>query len=95
MNCCPLIDIRDNAGKTPLLVALKKGRHALAQMLINAGADVNAVDNQGQSVVHYIVRYCSQDVVRYCPQVLYTLVKKNARLDIADQQGKNAFAHCF
>ncbi len=95
LNYHPLIDVRNNEGKTSLLVALETEQHAIAQKLINAGADVNAVDNQGQSVLHYVARYCSQDVVRYCPQVFYALVKKNARLDIADQQGKTPLHIAF
>lgn len=39
------IDARDEAGRTPLLIATHNNRVAAARALIEAGADVNAKDN--------------------------------------------------
>ena len=39
------IDIRDDAGRTPLLIATYNNHLGVARVLIDAGADVNAKDN--------------------------------------------------
>lgn len=40
-------------GKTPLILAAQCGRNDFTAMLIEAGADLNAVDNNRHSAMHY------------------------------------------
>jgi ankyrin repeat protein len=47
------IDIRDDAGRTPLLVATYNNRVGVARVLIDGGADVNAKDNIGDTPFLY------------------------------------------
>lgn len=47
--CCPF--------QTPLLVAVTARQPAIVHDLIQAGADVNAVDNKGQSALHLAATY--------------------------------------
>lgn len=43
--------------QTPLLVAVTARQPAIVYDLIQAGADVNAVDNKGQSALHLAATY--------------------------------------
>uniref|UniRef100_A0A8C5X1X9 Uncharacterized protein n=1 Tax=Malurus cyaneus samueli TaxID=2593467 RepID=A0A8C5X1X9_9PASS len=51
------LDAREHRGKTPLLVAVTARQPAIVHDLIQAGADVNAVDNKGQSALHLAATY--------------------------------------
>ncbi|MCU7933677.1 MAG: ankyrin repeat domain-containing protein [Candidatus Thiodiazotropha sp. (ex Dulcina madagascariensis)] len=47
------IDVRNEDGRTPLIHALWQGHRDIARYLINVGADVNAVDANGKSVLMF------------------------------------------
>jgi uncharacterized protein len=52
------IDARDSFGRTPLMVVGAEARaseHEITSLLVDAGADVHAVDNELGSVLHYAV----------------------------------------
>ncbi|NXB26045.1 IKBD inhibitor, partial [Rhagologus leucostigma] len=51
------LDAKEHRGKTPLLVAVTARQAAIVHDLIQAGADVNAVDNKGQSALHLAATY--------------------------------------
>uniref|UniRef100_A0A8C9EH89 Uncharacterized protein n=1 Tax=Pavo cristatus TaxID=9049 RepID=A0A8C9EH89_PAVCR len=51
------LDAKEHRGKTPLLVAVTARQPAIVHDLIQAGADVNAVDNKGQSALHLAATY--------------------------------------
>lgn len=44
---------RDNADRTPLIVAAKHGHEAVCHILVNAGADASATDRRGLSALHH------------------------------------------
>lgn len=51
-------DVRDGLGKTALMVLVNEAEtfnEAAADILVSAGADVNAIDNGGQPVIGYIL----------------------------------------
>lgn len=47
-----IVDIR-SGGKTSLQVAAHQGHSAIVKMLLQAGASVNASDNDGDTCLHY------------------------------------------
>uniref|UniRef100_A0A8C0HH66 NF-kappa-B inhibitor delta n=1 Tax=Buteo japonicus TaxID=224669 RepID=A0A8C0HH66_9AVES len=51
------LDAKEHRGKTPLLVAVTARQPAIVHDLIQTGADVNAVDNKGQSALHLAATY--------------------------------------
>ncbi|NXL50250.1 IKBD inhibitor, partial [Podilymbus podiceps] len=51
------LDAKEHRGKTPLLVAVTARQPAIVYDLIQTGADVNAVDNKGQSALHLAATY--------------------------------------
>uniref|UniRef100_A0A663LZD9 Uncharacterized protein n=1 Tax=Athene cunicularia TaxID=194338 RepID=A0A663LZD9_ATHCN len=51
------LDAKEHRGKTPLLVAVTARQPAIVYDLLQTGADVNAVDNKGQSALHLAATY--------------------------------------
>lgn len=47
-----LLDARDSSGSSPLHEAMKHGSLNAAKCIISLGADVNLVDNIGQTILH-------------------------------------------
>jgi ankyrin repeat protein len=93
-----MVDLKNNLDATPLLAAAGtnwaitdvRGRFRnekqcieTAKLLIDAGADVNAVNQAGQGVLHAAARLDLKDLVRY-------LGGRGARLDIKDRSGATA-----
>ncbi|XP_048824396.1 POU domain class 2-associating factor 1 isoform X1 [Lagopus muta] len=69
------LDAKEHRGKTPLLVAVTARQPAIVHDLIQAGADVNAVDNKGQSALHLAATY------GYA-QVLQVILSQGLPLDL-------------
>ncbi len=68
----------DNSGMTPLMLYPDKES---AKELIRAGADVNSVDREGNTALHYALRYGSPEDARY-------LIKKGADYNRPNQEGE-------
>jgi ankyrin repeat protein len=47
------VNAKNESGETPLIVAAIQGRNDFSAMLIENGADVNAVDNSEHSATYY------------------------------------------
>ncbi|RDW81506.1 ankyrin repeat domain-containing protein [Aspergillus mulundensis] len=48
----PAVNTAETRGETPLRVVVGRGNTELVKLLIDNGADLNAIDNRGSSVVH-------------------------------------------
>ncbi|KAL1909839.1 hypothetical protein Sste5344_004346 [Sporothrix stenoceras] len=60
------VDVRDKAtGETPLWVALKRGHHAAAQFLVDAGANVLAKNASGDTLMNWAAGAGSLSRVRF------------------------------
>ena len=57
-----VIDARDEAGRTPLLLAVTQGRVEIVRLLLARGADPNAVDNTGHTPLQLAKMRNLQDV---------------------------------
>ncbi|KAG9348548.1 hypothetical protein JZ751_002284 [Albula glossodonta] len=82
------IDAREHHGKTPLLVAVTANQPHIAYDLIRLGADVNAVDNQGQTALHMAAKYGYPEVI----QVLLS-TSRMPDLEVFDFEGHSPL-HC-
>jgi len=78
---------RDEVGMTPLHSAMRPAYGALykrlVRTLIDAGADVDAVDAEGRTALHYV---CTGPE-KYYQAVLKLLVHRGARVDLKDSDG--------
>jgi len=69
----PNLEARDLAGWTALITASYNGQAALVDFLLDAGADIDGVDNDGCSALMSASALCSLDTVR-------TLVRRGANV---------------
>ena len=53
------VDFRDSDGYTPLFKALRINRLDIAEILLQNGADVNAEDNKGNTILMNIIEMTS------------------------------------
>lgn len=60
-----LLNARDSAGSTPLLESVKSGSLSVLKRLITLGADVKAVDNVGQNVLHVAAQIGNVEMIEY------------------------------
>eukprot|EP00072_Mus_musculus_P056870 XP_006540014.1 PREDICTED: NF-kappa-B inhibitor delta isoform X2 [Mus musculus] len=61
------LDIREHKGKTPLLVAAAANQPLIVEDLLSLGAEPNATDHQGRSVLHVAATYGLPGVLSVCP----------------------------
>ena len=54
------------AGDTPLHSASQWGREGIVRLLLENGADVNAVNQYGQSPLHYACVFGHQNIKQLC-----------------------------
>jgi ankyrin repeat protein len=93
-----MVDLKNNLDATPLLAAAGtnwaitdvRGRFRdekqcieTAKLLLDAGANVNAVNQAGQGVLHVAARLDLKDLVRF-------LAGRGAKLDLKDRNGATA-----
>ncbi|XP_036088086.1 NF-kappa-B inhibitor delta isoform X2 [Rousettus aegyptiacus] len=69
------LDIREHKGKTPLLVAAAANQPLIVEDLLNLGAEPNATDHQGRSVLHVAATYG-------LPGVLLAVINSGVRVDL-------------
>uniref|UniRef100_A0A670YNG1 NFKB inhibitor delta n=1 Tax=Pseudonaja textilis TaxID=8673 RepID=A0A670YNG1_PSETE len=60
---CGQLDVKEHRGKTPLLVAAAANQPKIVKDLILLGADVNAMDQKGQTVLHLGATYGLPSVI--------------------------------
>jgi hypothetical protein len=77
-----LLDISDKQCVTPLMLAALLANRDALKLLIEKGANLNARDLQGRTVVHYAVMGNQEDCL--IEPILRILVKEGAQLDPQD-----------
>lgn len=71
-------------GSSALISACLFGKTEMAQMLINAGADLNVQNNEGSTALHTAAFFCHLEIVKM-------LLQKGADKTIKNNYGKTAY----
>jgi len=77
------LNIKDEYGSTPLIIAATFGKTEVAYALINAGADINLKGNNGTTPLHVSAFFCRTKIVE-------ALLKKGVDKSLRDIYGSTA-----
>lgn len=80
----------DHCGKTPLMAAAGSGSVRAVELLIGAGADVNAADYCGMTALMYAATSRNGDD---SAQIAELLLENGADMEIVDHFGQNVWDH--
>ena len=85
--CRPLItnesvNVADRLGNRTLHIAARNGNIQTVQLLVDCGADVNALNGDGQTPLHTAV-----GGEKDCPELCSILLKHDAKIDVVDKDG--------
>ena len=85
--CCPLItnesvNVADRHGNYTLHIAARKGDIQTVQLLVDCRADVNVLNEDGQTPLH-----TAAGGEKDCPELCSILLKHNAKIDAVDKDG--------
>jgi len=58
------LNIKDQYGSTPLIIATTFGKTDIAKALINAGADLHITNNDGSTPLHVASFFCRTEIVK-------------------------------
>lgn len=71
-----MIDIQDNVGETPLMLAIKNGNVQMTIKLIDSGANVNLLNKYGESALICALRTYDSDTIPDVKKKMSTIVEK-------------------
>jgi len=80
------IDVKDNSGRTPLMIAVDFGNLAAARALIMRGADINLANSEGIVPVQIAVKKGSSDLIDL-------FIAKKANLTVVDGRTGKTMLH--
>ena len=60
-----VVNVRDGEGNTPLIIAAQNGRMDIVRLLVRHCANINAVNDQSNSALHYSFAFEFNDIGRF------------------------------
>lgn len=79
-------DVKDAAGRTPLINAAARGSNNISEKLLRKGADVNAKDNTGSTALMQSALGGHKDTAR-------VLIEQGADVNLSDNNGQTALIY--
>ncbi|XP_033647610.1 serine/threonine-protein phosphatase 6 regulatory ankyrin repeat subunit B-like isoform X1 [Asterias rubens] len=79
-----ILDISDDDGVTPLMIAGRKGSYQIVEMLIDLGASLEATDKSGKTAMHHTIEHHHNDCVKMLIEADPSLAA------LTDSEGRNA-----
>jgi len=77
------LNVKDQYGSTPLIIATTFGKTEVAKSLIEAGADMNITSNDGSTPLHTAAFFCRTEIVK-------ALLAKGADKSLKNNYGSTA-----
>ncbi len=74
--------LNPETGTSPLMLAAALGYHRICNLLIDAGADLNAADHNGNTPLHLAIRGFGEQI-----PVIQTLIQRGANLNLKNEDG--------
>jgi len=91
LKLAPALDARDSHGLTALHWATSKGFGSVIQTLVESGASLNVIDEQGRTPLHLAVSaleiYQSFDERKFCRDMVRYFLEHGANPDVGDEFG--------
>ncbi|KAL3862651.1 hypothetical protein ACJMK2_008605 [Sinanodonta woodiana] len=85
-------DCRTKEGQTALHIATKEGLFEIIKLLVESGLDINGVDNNGNTSLHFTVtREVNDEDVTPAETIVRYLVQNGADVNIRNQDEQTAF----
>jgi hypothetical protein len=81
------VNYRNKKGETPLMAAAYEGNAAIMKILLEQGSDVNAVDADGNTAMHWLVK---SEWTRGTPDMAQLLIDGGADTGIKNTFGETA-----
>jgi len=79
------LNVKDQYGSTPLIIATTFGKTEVAKALINGGADLSIAGNDGSTPLHTAAFFCRVEIVK-------ALLAKGANKNIKNSYGSTPLA---
>ena len=79
------LNVKDQYGSTPLIIASTFGKTDIAKELIDGGADLNIKNNDGSTPLHIAAFFCRTEIVK-------ALLDKGADKSLLNNYGSTAIA---
>ena len=77
-----LLDSRDSSGSTPLHESIKSKCFAVTKSIIKSGANITAVDDSGQNILHIAASVGNTEIAEYILESNLIDVKSEAQFQI-------------
>lgn len=74
------VNVSTSAGLYPIHIAVKVDATDIVQLLIEHGADVDSIDNEGRAALHYAVQYQNKELI-------LLLLKNEANPNVQNKYG--------
>uniref|UniRef100_A0A914XLN2 Ankyrin repeat and FYVE domain containing 1 n=2 Tax=Plectus sambesii TaxID=2011161 RepID=A0A914XLN2_9BILA len=82
------LGVSDDEGVLPLTLALSMGQESVAKTLVSHGADVNAVDARGRSLLYRAIEDCDAVSCRF-------LIENSAQVQFVHKETKRTLLHAL